>query len=116
MSATNMGISDSKKAEDVHGDAQEKIQGIAATGTGTGTGPESPETAANLNVNDEFGKEDHEYISGYRLYAALFGIMSVFFLVLLDFSITATAIPYITSDFHRLQDIGWYGSAYVLAR
>ena len=37
-----------------------------------------------------FGEEDNEYISGYKLYAALFGIMSVFFIVLLDFSIIAT--------------------------
>ncbi|KAK1842008.1 MFS multidrug transporter [Colletotrichum chrysophilum] len=111
MTATNMGISSSKKAENAHGDAQREIQGTAAPDTG----PESPEANANPAVNGDFGKEDHEYISGYRLYAALFGIMSVFFLVLLDFSITATAIPYITSDFHRLQDIGWYGSAYVLS-
>ncbi|KAJ5008445.1 Efflux pump mokI [Colletotrichum sp. SAR 10_99] len=97
-----MGISSSKKAENAHGDAQREIQGTAAPDTG----PESPEADANPAVNGDFGKEDHEYISGYRLYAALFGIMSVFFLVLLDFSITATAIPYITSDFHRLQDIG----------
>ncbi|KAF4872290.1 Efflux pump mokI [Colletotrichum siamense] len=102
MTATNMGISSSKKAENAHGDAQREIQGTAAPDTG----PESPEADANPAVNGDFGKEDHEYISGYRLYAALFGIMSVFFLVLLDFSITATAIPYITSDFHRLQDIG----------
>ncbi|KAI8186434.1 Efflux pump mokI [Colletotrichum sp. SAR 10_75] len=97
-----MGISSSKKAENAHDDAQREIQGTAAPDTG----PESPEADANPAVNGDFGKEDHEYISGYRLYAALFGIMSVFFLVLLDFSITATAIPYITSDFHRLQDIG----------
>ncbi|KAJ0384262.1 hypothetical protein COL922a_008775 [Colletotrichum nupharicola] len=87
-----MGISSSKKAENAHGDAQREIQGTAAPDTG----PESPEANANPAVNGDFGKEDHEYISGYRLYAALFGIMSVFFLVLLDFSITATAIPYIT--------------------
>lgn len=86
MTATDMGISSSKKAENAHGDAQREIQGTAAPDTG----PESPEANANPAVNGDFGKEDHEYISGYRLYAALFGIMSVFFLVLLDFSITAT--------------------------
>ncbi|KAF4918854.1 Efflux pump mlcE [Colletotrichum viniferum] len=86
MTATNMGISNSKKAENANGDAQREIQGTAAPDTG----PESPEADANPAVNGDFGKEDHEYISGYRLYAALFGIMSVFFLVLLDFSITAT--------------------------
>lgn len=101
MTATKMGISNSKKAENANGDAQREIQGTAAPDTG----PESPEADANPAVNGDFGKEDHEYISGYRLYAALFGIMSVFFLVLLDFSITATVSTgrpqsHITTGFH----------------
>lgn len=36
------------------------------------------------------------------------------FLVALDRTIVATAIPQITDDFHSLGDIGWYGSAYML--
>ncbi|KAJ5950761.1 uncharacterized protein N7479_009174 [Penicillium vulpinum] len=36
------------------------------------------------------------------------------FLVALDNSIIATAIPKITSQFHSLDDVGWYGSAYLL--
>jgi len=28
----------------------------------------------------------------------------------------ATAIPQITSDFHSLNDIGWYGSSYLIAQ
>lgn len=47
-------------------------------------------TAANPALENHFGEEDHEYISGYKLYSALFGIVCVFFIVLLDFSITAT--------------------------
>lgn len=36
------------------------------------------------------------------------------FLVALDRTIVATAIPRITDDFHSLGDVGWYGSAYML--
>ncbi|KAJ5158517.1 Major facilitator superfamily domain general substrate transporter [Penicillium coprophilum] len=36
------------------------------------------------------------------------------FLVALDNSIIATAIPKITSQFQSLDDVGWYGSAYLL--
>jgi hypothetical protein len=36
------------------------------------------------------------------------------FLVALDRTIIATAIPRITDDFGSLGDIGWYGSAYML--
>jgi MFS family permease len=31
-----------------------------------------------------------------------------------DRTIIATAIPTITDDFHALNDVGWYGSAYML--
>ena len=37
------------------------------------------------------------------------------FLVALDRTIIATAVPRITDEFHRLGDIGWYSSAYMLA-
>ncbi|KAJ0115293.1 hypothetical protein J7T55_012569 [Diaporthe amygdali] len=36
------------------------------------------------------------------------------FLVALDRTIVATAIPQITDEYHSLGDIGWYGSAYML--
>ena len=35
------------------------------------------------------------------------------FLVALDRTIIATAVPRITDEFHALGDIGWYGSAYM---
>ncbi|CAO2647190.1 Nn.00g081120.m01.CDS01 [Neocucurbitaria sp. VM-36] len=37
-----------------------------------------------------------------------------FFLVALDRTIIATAIPAITNTFDSIEDIGWYGSAYML--
>jgi len=36
------------------------------------------------------------------------------FLVALDRTIVATAVPRITDEFHSLGDIGWYGSVYML--
>ncbi|KAL1863008.1 hypothetical protein Daus18300_008164 [Diaporthe australafricana] len=36
-------------------------------------------------------------------------------LVGLDFTLIATAIPRITSEFHSIQDVGWYGAAFQLA-
>ncbi|KAI1267016.1 putative MFS multidrug transporter [Xylariaceae sp. FL1019] len=109
--APETGNINSQKAVPTHDGAQEQILGMVAPKPA----PDAPIPSSNFSTNAERGKADHEYIRGYKLYVALFGIVSVFFLVLLDFSITATAIPYITSDFHRLQDIGWYGSAYVLS-
>ncbi|KAF2717802.1 efflux pump [Polychaeton citri CBS 116435] len=42
-------------------------------------------------------------------------ITLVGFLMLLDSSIVSTAVPKITSEFHSLDDVGWYGTSYLLA-
>ncbi|RDL38696.1 Uncharacterized protein BP5553_03036 [Venustampulla echinocandica] len=69
--------------------------------------------------------DDHGYLTGIKRTGELTGIkltviiaaLSVTsFLLLLDMSIVSTAVPRITSDFHSLTDIGWYGSAYLLSR
>ncbi|KAI1413389.1 MFS general substrate transporter [Hypoxylon sp. FL1857] len=49
------------------------------------------------------------------LYLVLAALTIVYFLIMLDNTILATAIPYITDEFHSLLDVGWYGSAYQLA-
>ncbi|PYI15891.1 MFS general substrate transporter [Aspergillus japonicus CBS 114.51] len=56
-----------------------------------------------------------KWITGWKLTAVFTGITVVSFLMLLDMSIISTAIPRITSDFHSLDDVGWYGSSYQLA-
>ncbi|KAL2831699.1 major facilitator superfamily domain-containing protein [Aspergillus cavernicola] len=52
-----------------------------------------------------------EYATGFRLSAILGTIFLSTLLAALDIGIVATAIPGITDDFHRLDDVGWYGSA-----
>ena len=54
------------------------------------------------------------YPSGLKLFIIIFGLCLSVFCVALDNTIIATAIPRITDDFHALQDVGWYGSAYLL--
>lgn len=57
-----------------------------------------------------------EWVSGVRLLNIITAVTLVCLLVLLDSAIIVTAVPRITSDFHSLPDVGWYGSAYELAR
>ncbi|KAI0885866.1 putative MFS transporter [Annulohypoxylon maeteangense] len=59
--------------------------------------------------------ETHEHIKGSKLVSILVAVTLAYFLAMLDTSIVATAIPRITTEFHSLSDIGWYGSAYQLA-
>lgn len=65
-----------------------------------------------LTVRDE----KPEWVSGVKLYNIVAAVTLVCLLMLLDSSIIVTAVPRITSDFHSLPDVGWYGSAYQLAR
>ncbi|KAH8675576.1 major facilitator superfamily domain-containing protein [Xylariales sp. PMI_506] len=54
------------------------------------------------------------YPAGLKLFLITLALCLSVFLVALDNSIIATAIPKITDEFHSLTDVGWYGSAYLL--
>lgn len=86
MAALEKGGPDPGKAAYTHNHVQEGILGATAPKSA----PDAAETTTSPAAPNHFGDEDNEYITGYKLYAALFGIICVFFLVLLDFSITAT--------------------------
>jgi hypothetical protein len=54
------------------------------------------------------------YPKRFALALLILGISLAGFLVALDRTIVATAIPRITDEFHSPADVGWYGSAYLL--
>lgn len=86
MTSSDKRDPDPEKDVQTHKFVEEGILGTTASKIAT----DATEPAANPISQNHFGDEDNEYITGYKLYAALFGIICVFFLVLLDFSITAT--------------------------
>ncbi|KAK4937643.1 hypothetical protein LTR10_021789 [Elasticomyces elasticus] len=55
-----------------------------------------------------------EHLQGLKLVAVIASLGFVAFLLMLDVSVVSTATPRITSDFHALEDVGWYGAAYLL--
>ncbi|KAI0972470.1 MFS general substrate transporter [Xylaria arbuscula] len=61
--------------------------------------------------------EEEQRVRGIKLMLILISMVFVQFVVMLDLSIVSTvkAIPSITNEFHSLNDVGWYGSAYQLA-
>ncbi|KAK9342227.1 major facilitator superfamily domain-containing protein [Lipomyces starkeyi] len=77
----------------------------------------SKEQSAEPKTLDSIIPSEKEtgYLTGFRLIITIFSLTIVGFLLLLDVSVVATAIPKITSDFHSLNDVGWYGAAYLLA-
>ncbi|KAJ6577449.1 putative MFS multidrug transporter [Mycena capillaripes] len=58
---------------------------------------------------------EDDYPHGLKLAVLTLALCLAVFLVALDNTIIATAIPKITDQFKSLDDVGWYGSAYLLA-
>ena len=58
--------------------------------------------------------EEPEYPTGAKLGIIVASLCLSVFLMALDNTIIATAIPKITDHFKALDDVGWYGSAYLL--
>ncbi|KAF4636554.1 hypothetical protein G7Y89_g1533 [Cudoniella acicularis] len=62
----------------------------------------------------EVGEEEAVYPGTLTRSLLILGISCSAFLVALDRTIVASAIPHITDDFKSPSDAGWYGSAYLL--
>lgn len=71
-------------------------------------------TAASELRRQETRQDGSEYPSGAKLALITVALCLAVFLMALDNSIIATAIPKITDEFHSLDAVGWYGSAYLL--
>ncbi|KAF7926576.1 hypothetical protein BELL_1592g00010 [Botrytis elliptica] len=79
-----------------------------------------PETIATDSIGVRNGGEDlntieQQYVTGSKLHLIVFSLTLACFIMTLSSSVLATAIPRITSEFHSVEDIGWYGSAYLLS-
>ena len=62
----------------------------------------------------EHDEDEIEYPSGLKLAVVSASLCLAVFLMALDNTIIATAIPKITDEFQSLDDIGWYASSYLL--
>jgi MFS family permease len=65
-----------------------------------------------ISSNDE--EDDMEYPKAWKLTVITIALCLSVFCMALDNTIIATAIPRITDQFKALNDVGWYGSAYLL--
>ncbi|KAF7537507.1 hypothetical protein G7054_g3645 [Neopestalotiopsis clavispora] len=54
------------------------------------------------------------YLYGLPLAAVIFALSLAVFLVAMDVNVIATAVPHITAEFSSLDDVGWYGSAFLM--
>lgn len=76
--------------------------------------PALPETTTMTSGEAPSKDDESQYLGTKALYTLISALMLVVIILTLDQSILATAVPYITNEFHTIADIGWYGSAYLL--
>lgn len=55
-----------------------------------------------------------QYPTGAQLYIIMGALLLGTTLMSLDTTIISVATPTITADFHALNDVGWYGAAYLM--
>ncbi|OKL64043.1 hypothetical protein UA08_00592 [Talaromyces atroroseus] len=68
-----------------------------------------------VDLDDSQSGKTPKPLTGLTLLALMASITLAAFLLLLDASIVATAVPKITGQFHSLDQVGWYGTAYLAA-
>ncbi|KAF1953297.1 MFS transporter [Byssothecium circinans] len=76
--------------------------------------PSSEKEKENKNESEEEPEDESKYLSGVKLGILSLGLCLTTFIIALDNTIIATAIPKITTVFNSLGDVGWYGSSYLL--
>lgn len=91
---------------------------VEPTAIGNVSVPEKEKTAdesidAVENQVDD-GNDEAVYPTGVKLFLISIALCLSVFLVALDNTIIATAIPKITDRFQSLNDVGWYASSYLL--
>lgn len=74
-----------------------------------------PSETPAASQEDSSQPPSEDYPSGIRLVLITVGLILTIFLCALDSTILATAIPSITTEFHALDDVGWYSAGYAVS-
>lgn len=100
-----------------HGHAEKELENGETKETVHKQGEEVVgENTSVSESNDAAAESENEanYLSGVKLGILTLGLCLTTFVIALDNTIIATAIPRITTVFDSLGDVGWYGSSYLL--
>ncbi|KAI0101408.1 major facilitator superfamily domain-containing protein [Nemania sp. FL0031] len=77
----------------------------------------APESLVIATTQDDINVDidPENEVTGIKLLLIIISLCLSNVLVGLDFNLIATAIPVITAEFNSIRDVGWYGSAFMLA-
>ncbi|KAG7001509.1 MFS-type transporter cdmB [Physcia stellaris] len=95
-----------------HSEREEEVDASGKTIENAGPAAEKDGEDVRDTVDEQ--NDDSKYPGGGALAILTFGLCMATFVVALDNTIIATAIPRITTVFDSLNDVGWYGSSYLL--
>ena len=120
-SASNVSATNEKEPDVNPNDYQGSVppvDALKATGDVTESAQAVADDRAHAQTDAEDSQEQPEdeskYLSGFKLGVLSLGLCLTTFVIALDNTIIATAIPKITTVFNSLNDVGWYGSSYLL--
>ncbi|KAJ6443170.1 major facilitator superfamily transporter [Purpureocillium lavendulum] len=86
--------------------------GIASGDDGKHDGASIEKQEQDQGASDELSED--EYPKGIKLAFIVVALVLSIFLLSLDMTIVATAIPKITAEFEGLDKVGWYGAAFFM--
>jgi MFS family permease len=102
---TNAGLGENDKEKD------NKITNIEDHNNTNSDQIDADVGTTNANSADQYVMDTSDFPSPKRLAAIMVGLFLAMFTNNLDATIIATAIPYITDQFHTIKDVAWYVSA-----
>lgn len=86
----------------------------SASEKGTGPSPVAHQSPNTSQPDDSSTTDPARYPTGWRLIAIMASLCLGTLVVAIDNTIIGVAVPKISTVFDALDDVGWYGSAYLL--
>ena len=81
------------------------------------TAPEKPQSTKQIAANEKAVPEnynDEQHLTSWSLGLVIASVYLGVFLVAIDTTIISVAVPKNSTAFKALNDVGWYGSAYLM--
>ena len=103
-----------KKDADAASTEDSSADTLTKTKTATSERKNGLELKKTKTIAETIASIGDQFPHSFKLVSIVIALALSIFLVSLDMTIVATAIPEITSEFNSLPDVGWYGSAFFL--
>ncbi|KAF2496011.1 MFS transporter [Lophium mytilinum] len=107
-------LDNEKPKKDDAVDTTTRTHSTDETGAVTSDGTNKATVEKGETLPGDEAVDESQYLKGLPLVVLTIGLCLCTFVIALDNTIIATAIPRITTVFNSLGDVGWYGSSYLL--